>query len=230
MTWNDPLRRYELAQRLQRLREQGESVPDVPLAEGADLTPDLLGDDERLRALVSRVMAEMSATEAPAVPAAAEPAAPRWQDEWWSPAAGPTERARQVFGGPDGWMLAWVLHRRTGLPLAAVEEREAGSRLRFWVRRHLVVDILDGRYLDVEGPADGDTMIARHTSRQAASRRVLALRHPPRWRDLEVPDGRREPWQEVLTTAPPEAVELVADELATRHGLGAPPGPGRPAP
>jgi hypothetical protein len=222
MAWNDPLRRYELAQRLQRLREQGASGSDVP--DSATAAPsDDLGDD-RLRALVSQVMAEMATADGTAPPTVPQPAAPQWQDEWWSRDTGPTAAASRAFR-PDGWVLAWVLHLRTGLPVAAVEEREAGSRMRFWVRRHLVVDILDGRYLDIEGPADRDTMLARYTSRQASSRRVLPLAHPPTWRDLEIPGGRRTPWQEVLDTAPAEAVELVAAELAARHGLGSPPAP-----
>jgi hypothetical protein len=218
MAWNDPLRRYELAQRLQRLREQGVPGADGPGPAATDAPVDVLGDD-RLRDLVSRVVAEISAAEGSAPPPAAQPALPTWQAEWWSREAGPTPAACRVFRGPDGWVLAWVLHLFTGLPLAAVEEREAGSRMRFWVRRHVVVDILDGRYLDIEGPADRDTMIARYTSRQASSRRVVSLADPPRWRDLEVPGGGRAPWQEVLTAARPEAVELVARELAAVHGL-----------
>jgi hypothetical protein len=220
MAWNDPLRRYELAQRLQRLREQGEPGADLPGSAATGVPPDVLGDD-RLRDLVSRVVAEMSAVDTVTVPSpVAEPAVPSWQAQWWSRDTGPSPAASRVFRGPDGWVLAWVLHLRTGLPLAAVEEREAGSRMRFWVRRHVVVDVLDGRYLDIDGPADRDAVIARYTSRQASSRRLLPLANPPRWRDLEVAGDGRVPWQEALTAAPAEAVDLVAAELAARHGLG----------
>jgi hypothetical protein len=220
MAWNDPLRRYELAQRLQRLREQGAAPGGTSGSEASDRPgPEVLSDDDRVRALVSRVMAEMTA-EAAAVPAAG-PAVPHWQDEWWSADTGPTPAASRVFRGPDGWVLAWVLHRRTGLPLAAVEEREPGSRLRFWVRRQIVVDILDGRYLDVDGPVARDPAIARYTSPRSASRRLLSLPDPPRWRDLDVPGGRDATWRDVLVDTRPEVVELVAAELAARHGLGA---------
>ncbi|MGF1645762.1 MAG: hypothetical protein ACFCVF_02405 [Kineosporiaceae bacterium] len=220
MAWNDPLRRYELAQRLQRLKQAGASESDGPASAVIQPPlPDPLTDD-RLRDLVSRVVAEMASTEGAPVPETPEPAAPAWQDEWWSPDTGPTERASQAFRGRDGWVLAWVLHLRTGLPLAAVEEREPGSRLRFWIRRHVVVDILDGRYLDIDGLSDRASVTARHTSPRASSRRVRSLPDPPRWEHLEVPGAAGAPWQDLLVDTRPEVVERVAAELAARHGLG----------
>lgn len=239
MTWNDPLRRWELAQRLERLRDgdvKGDPAEDpTPAPAPVDDDPGQAasavrnGEDpgrrrslteEELRSLIARAVAESHEDVGVSPPQ-------DWTRAWWRHDIGPTEDAVTVFRGSDGTALAWVISKRTGLPMVAVEERQAGSRQQFWIRRHVVVDMLDGRLLDIAGAVRAYDMEREVVSATSSRTRLKRLKKVS-WQELAGQDSTRAEartrgatrrWQESLVAATPEAVELVAAELAARYGL-----------
>jgi hypothetical protein len=95
--------------------------------------------------------------------------------------SGPTEIAREVFLGEDSWLLAWLLHKHSGLPIAIFEERQPGSRHQVWRRVHALLTVGTGQYLDVTGLHPEATVRAALTSSRGMKIRITA---PPKGVDL----------------------------------------------
>lgn len=104
--------------------------------------------------------------------------------------------------------MAWVLAARTELPMVAVEKRQAGSRQRFWIRRHVAVDMLDGRLLDIAGAVAVRDMERRVASSQSSRTRPVALTSPT-WRNS---------WTPTRSVRPRPAAQSFATALSSSTG------------
>lgn len=203
MAWNDPLRRYEMAERLRQLRE-AEDRPPPP-----DGAVEVAGRGEAVVPVPVPRLFLLGVSS------------PARGDPWWSPRAGATEHALRVFCGPDGRALAWVLSDRTALPLIVVEERPFGSKTGLWIGRHVALDLLDGQCLDVMGPRDRDDVLSAVVSTHGSRRRLVRLARQTCWSDVaqRLPGPVTDRWEDSLTEATADAVVHVATGLAVRHGL-----------